>query len=245
MTMIRIWAHRGASGYAPENTLESFELAVKQQADGIELDVQLTGDGEIVVVHDEALERVCGQKGWVKDRTLEELKGFNFNAPHPEGYERVRIPLLSEVYELIRPTGLTINVELKTGVFPYPGIEEKVLKLTEEFQMKDRVLYSSFNHFSLRRIKELDPEVPTGLLYSDNWIGVAPYARDVVGVSALHPALYHLQEPDYVRTAREHGLETHVWTVNEPEHLEWMGQLGVEAVITNYPDRARDILSRY
>ncbi len=235
-----VWAHRGASAYAPENTIEAFELAAKMDADGVELDVQLTRDGELVVTHDEEIDRVTGNHGWVKDFTLAELKAMKFNKTHPE-YENATIPTLREVYECLKPTGLTINVEFKTGIIWYPGIEEKVLKLTAEMGMEDKVLYSSFNHFTLVHLKELNPQLHTGLLYSDNPLDVAPYARDKVGVEALHPALYHLQDPEYVKVAHEYGLETHVWTVNEPEHLSMCKAMGVEAVITNKPDLAISI----
>ena len=141
----KVWAHRGASAYAPENTLEAFLLAAEQGADGVELDVQLTKDGEMVVVHDEEIDRVSDGSGFVKDYTLAELKILNFNKTHPE-YQDVKIPTLREVYEALKPTGVTINVELKTGIFWYKDLEKKVLELTKEMEMEDRVIYSSFNH---------------------------------------------------------------------------------------------------
>ena len=141
----KVWAHRGASAYAPENTLEAFLLAAEQGADGVELDVQLTKDGEMVVVHDEEIDRVSDGSGFVKDYTLAELKILNFNKTHPE-YQDVKIPTLREVYEALKPTGMTINVELKTGIFWYKDLEKKVLELTKEMEMEDRVIYSSFNH---------------------------------------------------------------------------------------------------
>ena len=242
---VQVWAHRGASGYAPENTLESFALAAEQGADAIELDVQLSRDGELVVIHDETTDRVSGNKAWVKDLTLRELKELNVSLPHPVGFGKTEIPTLREVYELMRPTGLNINVEIKSSIVWYPQIEEKVLELTAQMGMEERVIYSSFNHNSLVKLRKLDPSVKTGLLYEDVLIGVAPYARDTVHVEALHPALYHLQDPDFVRTAHEYGLESHVWTVNEPEHLRMCMEMGVEAVITNYPDRARQIAGEY
>lgn len=237
-----VWAHRGASHYAPENTLPSFEKAVEMKADGVELDVQLTRDGEVVVVHDESLERVSNGTGYVKDHTFAELRALNFNRVHPE-YEKAQIPTLEEVYELLKPSGLTVNVEFKTGIFWYKGIEEKVLDLTARMGMEDRVIYSSFNHFTLRHLRRGKPDAVTGLLYSDDWIGVAPYARDVAGVDALHPALYHLQDADYVKTAHEYGLETHVWTVNDEDYMRMCCQMGVEAIITNKPDVCRRIVT--
>ena len=151
----KVWAHRGASGYAPENTLDAFRKAVEMGADGIELDVQMTKDGELVVIHDETIDRVSNGKGWVKDYTYEELKKFNFNKTHLE-YTKEEIPTLEQVYLLIKPTNLTINVEIKTGIVFYPGIEERVLELTDRLGMKERVIYSSFNHYTIRKIKESD-----------------------------------------------------------------------------------------
>ncbi len=236
-----VWAHRGASEYAPENTLPSFELAAEMGADGVELDVQLTKDGELVVAHDESLERVSNGTGYLKDHTFAELRGLNFNRVHPE-YEKAQIPTLEEVYDLLKPTGLTVNVELKTGIFWYRGIEKKVLDLTARKGMEDRVIYSSFNHYTLRHMRAEKNDIQTGLLYSDNWIDAAPYARDKVQVNALHPALYHLTDPSYVETAHAYGLETHVWTVNEEEHMRLCRDMGVEAIITNRPDVCRKIL---
>lgn len=237
-----VWAHRGASAYAPENTLEAFQKAADMKADGVELDVQLTKDNEIVVVHDENLERVSNGTGWVKDHTRAQLKALNFNRTHPE-FERASIPTLEEVYECLRATGLTINVEFKTGIFWYQGIEDKVLDLTAKLGLEDRVIYSSFNHFTLAKLREMKEDVTTGLLYSDDWIGIAPYARDTVHVNALHPALYHLQDPSYVKTAHEYGLETHVWTVNDEKYIRMCRDMGVEAIITNKPDLCRRVLA--
>ena len=157
----KVWAHRGASGYAPENTLDAFQKAVEMGADGIELDVQMTKDGELVVIHDETIDRVSNGKGWVKDYTYEELKKFNFNKTHLE-YTKEEIPTLEQVYLLIKPTNLTINVEIKTGIVFYPGIEGRVLELTERLGMKERVIYSSFNHYTIRKIKESDSQAKTG-----------------------------------------------------------------------------------
>ena len=171
----KVWAHRGASGYAPENTLDAFRKAVEMGADGIEIDVQMTKDGELVVIHDETIDRVSNGKGWVKDYTYEELKKFNFNKTHLE-YTKEEIPTLEQVYLLIKPTNLTINVEIKTGIVFYPGIEERVLELTERLGMKERVIYSSFNHYTIRKIKELDPQAKTGMLYEDGIIDAVDYA---------------------------------------------------------------------
>lgn len=150
---IKVWAHRGASGYAPENTMDAFRKAIEMKADGIELDVHLTKDGEVVVIHDEVLDRVSDGTGRVQDFTYNELKKFNFNKLHPE-YKEEEIPTLEEVYQLIKPTDLTINVEMKTGNTFYPGMEDKVLELTKKYDMMDRIIVSSFNHYTIRSMKE-------------------------------------------------------------------------------------------
>lgn len=236
----KVWAHRGASGYAPENTLEAFELAAKQQADGVELDAQLTKDGEIVVLHDETLDRTSDASGFVRDYTLAELKKYRFNKTFPE-YKDAVIPTLAEVYELLRPTGMEINVEIKTGIFFYPGIEEKLHKLEQEMGMKGKIIYSSFNHYSVMKMKKLDPEAKVGLLYADGFQDVPGYAARL-GADALHPALYNLQYEGFLEECRKRGLLLHVWTVNEEEEMRYLVREGIDAIITNYPDVARRIV---
>ena len=240
--MTLVWAHRGASAYAPENTLEAFQLAVSQKADGVELDVQLTKDGELVVAHDETIDRVSNGSGRIVDHTLEELKALDFNKTHPE-YEHAKIPTLKEVYELLKPTGLTVNVELKTGIVMYEGIEEKVLQAAKEMGMEDRVIYSSFCHQTLLNLKALDPSVETGILYSDGWIGVPEYACRL-GVQALHPVLHHMQDAAFVKEAKERGLKFHVWTVNKEEDMKKLCENQIEAIITNYPDVCRKVVDQ-
>ncbi len=240
---IYVWAHRGASGYAPENTLPSFEKAVEQHADGIELDVQMTKDGKLVVIHDETIDRVCGQSGYVRDYTWRELQQINCNQTFPE-YGTQRIPLLREVLELIQPTDLTVNIELKTGVIFYEGIEEQTIQLVRDCGMSQRVIYSSFNHYSARKVRQIDPQARVGLLHEDGIYEAPEYAARL-GVQALHPAAWNLQYPGYVEQAQQNGLDINVWTVNERAQMEQMCRYGVHAIITNYPDVALDVVTSY
>lgn len=237
-----VWAHRGASGYAPENTLAAFEKAVELGADGVELDIQLTKDDEIVVIHDEKIDRTSDGEGWVKDYTLEELRGFNYNRTKPE-YEHADIPTMREVFELLKPTNLFINIEIKTGVFFYEKIEEKILALTKEMDMEDRVCYSSFNHYTVKRIHELKPDAEVGFLYADGPIDMPSYGEKHGG-NALHPALYNLQYDGFIKECKEKGLKLNVWTVNEKEHMQLCCKYGVNAIITNYPDIAREVVEQ-
>lgn len=235
-----VWAHRGASGYAPENTLAAFQMAADMGADGVELDIQLTKDNQIVVIHDETIDRTSDGKGYVRDYTLEELRRFNYNKTKPE-VEWADIPTMSEVFDLLKPTGLFINIEIKTGIYFYPQIEEKILALAKEKGMEDRVCYSSFNHYTVKRVQELNPSATVGFLYADGPIDMPDYGMKH-GVQALHPALYNLQFEGFVEECHKKGLLLNVWTVNEQEHMEKCCDLGVNAIITNYPDLAREIV---
>lgn len=242
MKQTEIWAHRGASAYAPENTLEAFQLAVKMEADGVELDVQLTKDDKLVVLHDETIDRVSNGHGYVKDFTLDELKKLRFNKLHPE-YTEATIPTLREVFQLLEPTGLKINIELKTSYFFYEGIEEKVLDLVEQYGMEDRIWYSSFNHYSVKKIKELRPKAKIGLLYGDGIYEPAAYAK-TVGAEALHPSISNLQYPKYMEKCREAGIKVHAWTANSCAEIANCITKKLDAVITNYPDRVRLLMKQ-
>ncbi len=239
---MKICGHRGASGYAPENTLEAFKLAAEQGADAVELDVHLTRDGELLVAHDEKIDRVSDGTGLIAEQTLAQLKKYNFNKLHPE-YENAKAPTLREVYELLKPLGLGINVELKTGVNPYPGIEEKVLDLAAEMGMEDRVIYSSFNHMTLERLRALKDDVYCGALYEAALLRPWRYAKDN-GLNALHPPFVSvLYMPDFCRKAHKAGIEVNVWTVNTERDMKGVIEAGVDMMITNYPDRARALLN--
>ena len=236
---VKIWAHRGAIGYAPENTLEAFEAAVRLGADGIELDIHESKDQEIVVIHDERLDRTSSGKGWVKDYTLEELRQFDYSRGTEFGKDRqYTIPTMREVFELIKPTDLTINIELKTNVFHYRGIERKILKMAEEYGMSDRVWYSSFNHLSIEKIHLLDPEAKVGFLYANAFTGMPAFAGKL-GMDALHPAFFNLFSPRFMDDCREKGILVNIWTIDSEAQMLACMEAGVHAIITNYPDKAK------
>lgn len=239
---IKVWAHRGASGYAPENTMSAFRKAIEMGADGIELDVQMTKDGHIVVIHDEWIDRTSNGTGWVKDYTIDELRKYNFNNGNKD-YPMEKIPTMEEVFELVKPTKLSINIEIKTGIVFYPQIEEKILAMTKRMGMEDRVIYSSFNHSTIVKIHEIDKNAQVGFLYADGTLNMPEYGVKY-GVNALHPALYNLQYEGFVKECREKNLKLHVWTVNEKEHMMLCVQMGVDAIITNYPDVAKEIVEK-
>ena len=232
-----IQAHRGASAYRPENTMEAFSLAIEQKADGIELDVHLTKDGEIVVAHDERLERVSDGTGYINSYTLKELRAFDFGKTIP-GSQVCRIPALHELFDLVKPTPLMLNIELKTTELLYPELPGKLVSLAQKYGMGERIIYSSFNHYSLLEIRKIESSARIGLLYNlglvDPWI----YANHVKA-DAIHPHFHVISSlPETVTRCHENGIRVNVWTANSPEDLKKMLQCGVDAIITNYPDIA-------
>ena len=233
----RVLGHRGASFYAPENTLPAFELALEQGADGVELDVHLSKDGELIVMHDERVDRTTNAKGFIRDYSLEELKSFDASYGK-EGFNGVQIPTLSEVYSLFRDTGKLINVEIKTDILDYPGICEKLLKLEDEAGMNGRIIYSSFNHYTVREMKALRPEAKVGLLYMCGWVAPWDYAK-ALGAECLHPHFITMaRTPDMAKECKRLGIETNVWTVDESIWMERLMKLGVTSIITDKPDLA-------
>lgn len=233
--MSTIFAHRGASGHAPENTLEAFRLAVQMGADGIELDVHLSKDGELVVIHDETVDRTTNGTGLVCGKTLAELKELDASKGM-EGYAGARIPTLGEVYDLIRDTGLMINVEVKTDAIQYADIEKKCLALEKEKGMQGRILYSSFNHYTLANILHLEPQAQTGLLYMSGLYQPWEYAK-YTGAKYIHPYIPNLLLPGLVEGCHENGIGINLWTVNDEETMKQCLKFGV-GIITDYPDRA-------
>lgn len=240
MTTTEVWAHRGASGwdrqYAPENTMPAFRKALEMGADGIELDVQLTKDGEIVICHDERIDRTSRGQGYIMDYTLAELKKIDFGKPHVE-YGFVEIPTLREFFEFFKPTNLKLNIELKTGVLYYEGLEEKTYKLAEEYGLNDRIIYSSFNHYSLEKLKNSCPEARIGLLMGANTVRLPRYPK-IFQAEAVHPPEWMVNK-DYVDKCHVQGLKVNTWTVDNPGRMRELIKMGVDAFITNCPDNGR------
>lgn len=239
--MTKVWAHRGASAYAPENTMPAFKLAVEMGADGIELDVHESKDGKLMVIHDETVDRTSNGRGRVVDMSCQELKSLDFSYGFDQ-YANTRIPTLREVYGFIRGTNLSVNLEIKCDVVIYWGIWEKVLQLEQEMGMQGRVHYSSFNHYVLRELQKLDPEASTGLLYAqallDPWV-YAQYCR----ARAIHPYFSAITEcPGLLEGCRRANIDINAWTVNDEEMMRQLSDEDINAIITNKPDVARRII---
>ncbi|WP_019003971.1 glycerophosphodiester phosphodiesterase [Cohnella laeviribosi] len=233
-------AHRGASGHAPENTMAAFERCIELGATAIETDVQMTSDGSLVLIHDESLARTAGSPKLVKDVTLEELQRLDAGSWFDPAFRGERVPTLRELLELVKPYSLLLNLELKNGVVPYPGLEEAVVEEVRRFGMSDRVILSSFNHYSLVKCKRLAPEVRTGILYMEGLYEPWDYASRI-GAEALH-AYHYAVLPEWVAQAAERGIAYHPFTVNEPAEMRRLLAAGVSGIITDYPDRLAELL---
>ncbi|MZQ86140.1 glycerophosphodiester phosphodiesterase [Paenibacillus sp. 5J-6] len=234
-----IIGHRGAAGVAPENTLRSFAVAFEQGAEGIELDVHLTKDGEIVVCHDGTLDRTTNGTGLICEKNWDEIKELDAGSWFSDAFIGERVPLLREVFEMV-PRGFLINVEVK---YAYEGRMEKALLafLRESGRMED-VVISSFDHKVIKRIKLAEPEVKVGLLYAANLIDHAAYAQQIgVEVHSLHPQHHHFEKEDGV-SAAEAGLATYPWTVNVVRDFQKMIDAGVTGIITDFPAKLNELL---
>lgn len=238
--MTQVFAHRGYAAAFSENTMTSFIEAEKAGADGIELDVQLTKDGEVVVIHDEKVDRTTSGIGFVKDFTYKELRKFNANK---KGMKKEPIPSLQEVLEWLQTNQLYCNIELKNGKFRYEGMEEKVIALIRKYQLSDRIIFSSFNHYSIVYCYRLAPEIETAPLYSEGLYMPWVYAQSI-RAKGIHPKL--AAAPDaIIQNARENGIAVRPYTVNNEEDMRRLYQINCTALITDDPVKALRIRKQF
>ncbi|PIE81695.1 MAG: glycerophosphodiester phosphodiesterase [Chloroflexi bacterium] len=228
-----IFAHRGASYAAPENTLSAFGLAVAEKADGIELDVQLSADGWPVIIHDFSVDRTTNGTGKVAHLTLNELQALKI-----EGEER--IPTLNEVFETFG-SQLIYNVEIKDLSLRDRGLEAAIADQIEAHHLEDKVLISSFNPFSLKRFRRYAPQgIYTALLRGN---GALRFSYVLGGGDGDNPH-FSLVNPDYMAWATKHQYKVNVWTVDDPEEARRLVKLGVHGLITNKPAFLRSSLEQ-
>ncbi len=235
-----VFAHRGASKQAPENTMAAFRKALELGAGGIELDVHLSRDGHIVVTHDELVNRASNGKGYVKDKTLDELRLLDFGSWFSPAYANEKIPELEDVLKLIEGWDGILNIELKNGPVFYPGLEQAVLDMLSKYNMISRTIISSFNHYSLVEIRRLNSEIRTAPLYVAGIFEPWNYAKKL-GAGAIHPLFYNIV-PQVMEGCKLNGIKVHPYTVDEPEYIRAMIAAGVDGIITNVPDIVLKIL---
>lgn len=233
-----IFAHRGASAHAPENTIAAFELALEHGAQGIELDVKLSADGEIVVIHDATVDRTTDGQGRVSHLSLAALRELDAGSFFSQSFKAERIPTLSEVFETIGKYAI-FNVELTNYTSRRDGLPEKVCDLVKRFGLQNNVLFSSFLPSNLNRTRNLLPEFPRGLLALGGWMGwwSRSFGFDFGNYQALHP---NLRDVTAQQVARVHRLKRriYVWTVNLPEDMRRLFAWGIDGIFTDDPKLA-------
>ncbi len=233
---MKIYAHRGASAYAPENTLAAIKMALfEMPCQGIEIDVHFTKDQKLVVIHDDTIDRTTDGKGEVKNFTYEELLNFNAFGKFRDKYPTEKIPTLDEVLSLVKESGREINIEIKEGSARYPGIEEAVIAKVHEYSLGEKTLLSSFDHECMKKAKEIDKSVRTGLLCRKRVEDPKEYGR-------LHSAdaynyRYLALSPKYVNELHSYGYEVNCYTPNAKFEINYMIKCGVDTIISNFPDR--------
>lgn len=232
---MKIFAHRGASADYPENTLPAFEAVAKLQVDGVELDVQRTLDGVLVVNHDEKIHRTSNGKGQLKDLTFAELRALDFGKWKDEKFAAVQIPTLEEVLAVFQHTHHILNLELKTDVVTYPNIEDEVIALVEKFGMTDRIMYSSFDHTIVEELLVKVPHNTTAALFEKILVNLHEYGEQI-GTNALHISLVAAKR-GVIRDAISKGSVFRVYTINKTEDYDEMERLGVEAIFTDHAEK--------
>ena len=240
--MTKIFAHRGSKGTHPENTLASFKEAVRVGSDGIELDVHLTKDGHLAVIHDETVDRTTNGTGEIINLTLAEIKALDAGSWFHKAFADEKIPTLEEVLLLLKELGFNgqLNIELKTDVIQYEGLVEKCLTLQGTEVWPFAIIYSSFNPYTLVELKKTNPTQEIGLLFeSKEW---ADKGDAMLEKESYHPDLKLL---DWALEWNTNQLPLRVWTVNEDEDMNCCFELQIEAIFTDYPEKALQLKENY
>jgi glycerophosphoryl diester phosphodiesterase len=236
-----IFAHRGASAYAPENTLAAFELALRQGADGIELDAKLSADNQVMVIHDQSVDRTTTHKGRVRDLRLVDLRKMDAGSHFDIAFQGEPIPTLEEVFKAVGQLTI-INVELTNYASPTDDLPEKVAELVKRHRLNQRVIFSSFNPIALARIRRLIPEAPLGLLALPGRKGylARAWVGRLLGYQNLHPELSDVK-PSLVDGLHKRGRKIFVYTVNQEADMHRMFSMGVDGIFTDDPVLAEKV----
>ena len=236
-------AHRGASGQglAPENTLAAFEYAVQIGADVLEADIQVTGDGELVVIHDATLDRTTNGTGLVAERTLQDIRKLDAGSWFDRRYRGERVPTLAELLDLARNRALVL-IELKSDF-----VSEKTLSVIEELSASDHVIIQSFNPDTIERVNLLSRSLPTSLLVgklptTPSRVRARRLAAQVLRVGANALSVWHATlTPAFFEEMRKRAISVWTWTVDEEIIMRDMVLMGVQGIITDYPDRLNQV----
>lgn len=231
--MTDIIAHRGYSAKYPENTMLAFKEASKFAIGGIELDVHQTLDNELVICHDETIDRTSNGSGWIKDMTLEELQQFSFHGRFAEFQDHpdCKIPTLDEFLDWAQDFEFLINIELKTDQIAYDGLEQSVIDLVGKYDLQERIILSSFNHNSVMRALEIDQSLSLGFLNDSGILDPGDYCVKY-DVSQYHPS-HHSLTPEAIENCRSQNISINVYTVNDPELMLQLQAANITRIFTD------------
>lgn len=233
-------AHRGFKSKYPENTMLAFKKAIELGSDGIEFDVHMAKDGVPVIIHDERVDRTTGEIGRVKDFTSSKLSKMNAASLYTyidfEG-----IPTLEEYLSFVKDKEIITNIELKNSIYDYEDIEVATYNLIEKYNLKSKVIISSFNHKSIVRMKEIDPQIKCGLLVGSCLVDPWEYVSHV-GADYFHPSAYCLDK-DTINQLQERGIGVNVWFGTEPLDFKKIIDMNCDGIITDYPDEIISLIN--
>ena len=244
---VQVVAHRGASAVAPENTLAAFRRALEMQVDALELDLQPTRDGQLIVMHDETLDRTTNGRGYIFERTLAELRNLDagswFHRAHSTGprYDGEPIPTLDEVIGLVRNGRQQLYIEIKKSERTPEDFEENVVGVIRRHGFENRVVLISFDPNSLRRVRQLAPSVATGILFKELPADPIFLAR-TIGATGIAPRVDRVTR-EFVQAAHRAGMRMVVWTVDSPDDIRRLIYFGADGIVTNVPDRLLELLA--
>ena len=232
-------AHRGFSGKYPENTNIAFVKALTEgYCDGIEVDVHMTKDGKLVIIHDNKLDRTTTGTGFIKDYTLEEVLQFDAGVKYNPKYKGEKISPIELALDLVKKYNVRLYVEIKNGEDEYKGIEEKIVEKIKEEGVSDKIILSSANPESIKRVKLLEGNIKTGLLCKEVPWDIRSYRyADAICFC------YEAADEEAIDTIHSIGKNVTVWTVDEVTDMKKMIELGVDSIITNHPDTLNDIIN--
>ncbi len=246
--LFTIIAHRGASAYFPENTQSAFLGAIAMQADMVELDVQLTSDGEVVVFHDEKMSRCTNGRGRIADYTLAQLKKVDAGSWFSKEFAGEKIPTLAEVLNVCKEK-IAVNIEIKTEAVTNDvtgGIEEKCLRIVDQIGMQDHVVFSSFDPLALRHLKQVDPAAPIAVLFEQKHYGskLPSQIMESLGADAFNCSLKELS-PQRLADLKSNDIPFNVYTINDETNMMRLLAGEASGIFTNNPDRLRRVLEEF
>ena len=237
---MKIIAHRGLSGFYPENTMLAFKKCLNLNIYGVELDVQKTKDNHIVVIHDEKVDRTFNGTGYVKNMTLSQLQSLNSNFKNYENNKDCKIPTLKEVLILFKPTDFIVNIELKNDKIKYKNLEEDVINLVKELNMEKQVIISSFRIRSLKKIKASCPEIRRSYLISEKFYNYRLknliFSNIIKNQSTYLSPNYIITDRKFIKKCHRRDIQVLSYTVNNIQEYEKLSRLKVDGIFTNFPN---------